>query len=79
MCKTATCTKYPDAKCVSPMGGCGAVACKPKFYDSMGNQVQCEYGTLFLNASESENFHVDQCNLQGGGGGGGADVGLLQM
>ncbi|KAM7443673.1 hypothetical protein ABFA07_007562 [Porites harrisoni] len=41
VCKTATCTKNPDAKCVSPMGGCGSDACQPKFYDSLGKQVQC--------------------------------------
>ena len=43
----ATCTKNPDAKCVSPMGGCGTDACQPKFYDSLGKQVQCEYEALF--------------------------------
>ena len=43
----ATCTKNPDAKCVSPMGGCGSDACQPKFYDSLGKQVQCEYEALF--------------------------------
>ena len=43
----ATCTKNPDAKCVSPMGGCGSDACQPKFYDSLGKQVQCEYEALY--------------------------------
>lgn len=47
VCKKATCTKNPDAKCVSPMGGCGTDACQPKFYDSLGKQVQCEYEALF--------------------------------
>ena len=48
VCKTTTCTKNPDAKCVSPMGSCGTDACKPKFYDSMGKEVQCESANLFL-------------------------------
>lgn len=48
VCKKATCTKNPDAKCVSPMGGCGEDACQPKFYDSMGKQVQCEYNFEIL-------------------------------
>ena len=41
-CKKASCTKNPEAKCVAPMGGCGPDACKPKFYDSMGREVQCK-------------------------------------
>ena len=41
-CKKASCTKNPDAKCVAPMGGCGPDACKPKFYDNMGREVQCK-------------------------------------
>ncbi|XP_078349655.1 thyroglobulin-like isoform X1 [Oculina patagonica] len=40
-CKKATCTNNPEAKCVPPMGGCGADACEPKFYDKMGKEVQC--------------------------------------
>lgn len=42
VCKKASCTNNPDAKCVAPMGGCGAAACKPKFYDNMGKEVQCK-------------------------------------
>lgn len=41
-CKKASCTKNPEAKCVAPMGGCGPDACKPKFYDNMGREVQCK-------------------------------------
>ena len=29
------------------MGGCGTDACQPKFYDSLGKQVQCEYEALY--------------------------------
>lgn len=47
VCETATCTRNPDAKCVSPMGGCGADACKPKFYDNMGKEVQCKCFGVF--------------------------------
>ena len=44
-CKKASCTNNPDAKCVAPLGGCGPDACKPKFYNSMGKEVQCKLCT----------------------------------
>ena len=53
VCKTTKCTMNPDAKCVSPMGGCGADACKAKFYDSVGKSVQCESANLFLGSGSA--------------------------
>ena len=42
VCKGATCTRNPDARCISPMGGCEVGACRAKFYDSVGREVQCK-------------------------------------
>lgn len=41
VCKNAMCTRNPDARCISPMGGCGVDSCRPKFYDSIGREVEC--------------------------------------
>lgn len=49
VCKNASCTRNPFARCISPMGGCGADSCRPKFYDSIGREVQCkEFVVYFL-------------------------------
>ena len=42
VCKNSKCTRNPGAKCIAPMGGCGSDACRPKFYDSQGKEVQCK-------------------------------------
>ncbi|XP_068730483.1 thyroglobulin-like isoform X2 [Montipora capricornis] len=41
VCKNSKCTRNPGAKCIAPMGGCGTDACRPKFYDNQGKEVQC--------------------------------------